>query len=149
MPRGCCRRCRAPAPHALALAVELALAVGARPLVLEAERHDRWSPAISHLPFLVASALTAAVAEVGADDPTVWDVAAGGFRDTSRVAASDTQMFFDILLTNRAAVLAQVKNFQEHLGALHDLLAAEDEAALRATLTASQQARAAWKPRRA
>jgi prephenate dehydrogenase len=58
-------------------------------------------------------------------------------------------MFLDILVTNRAAVLAQVKNFQEHLGALHDLLAAEDEAALRATLTASQQARAAWKPRRA
>jgi prephenate dehydrogenase len=60
-------------PEALALAAELAQAVGARPVVLEAARHDRLVASISHLPFLVASALTAAVAEVGADDPLVWD----------------------------------------------------------------------------
>ena len=42
------------------------------------------------------------------DDAAVWDLAAGGFRDTSRVAASDTRMFLDILMTNRPAVLAQV-----------------------------------------
>ena len=90
--------------------------MGARPLVLEPQRHDRLVASISHLPFLVASALTAAVADVGATDPTVWDVAAGGFRDTSRVAASDTQMFLDILLTNRQAVLEQVDAFALHLG---------------------------------
>jgi prephenate dehydrogenase len=57
-------------------------------------------------------------------------------------------MFLDILMTNRAAVLAQLARFQTQLGALHDLLAADDEAGLRATLSASQQARAGWKPRR-
>ncbi|MCB0151732.1 MAG: prephenate dehydrogenase, partial [Caldilineaceae bacterium] len=135
-------------PDALALATELALAVGARPLVLEAQRHDRLVASISHLPFLVASALTAAVAEVGADDPTVWDVAAGGFRDTSRVAASDTQMFLDILMTNRAAVLDQIDHFETQLGALRDLLAESDEAALREKLRESQAARAGWKAKR-
>jgi prephenate dehydrogenase len=92
-------------PAALALATELALAVGARPIVLEPARHDRLVASISHLPFLLASALVHAVNDVGADDPKVWELAAGGFRDTSRVAASDTRMFMDILLTNRAAVL--------------------------------------------
>ena len=135
-------------PDALALATELALAVGARPLVLEAQRHDRLVASISHLPFLVASALTAAVAEVGADDPTVWDVAAGGFRDTSRVAASDTQMFLDILMTNRAAVLDQIDHFETQLGALRHLLAESDEAALREKLRGSQVARAGWKQRK-
>lgn len=135
-------------PDALALAAELALAVGARPLVLEPQRHDRLVASISHLPFLVASALTAAVAEVGADDPTVWDVAAGGFRDTSRVAASDTQMFLDILMTNRTAVLEQIDRFETQLGALRDLLAADDEAALREMLRGSQKARAGWKQRK-
>ena len=48
----------------------------------------------------------------------MWELAAGGFRDTSRVAASDTQMFLDILLTNRAAVLAQVDAFAAELGEL-------------------------------
>ena len=135
-------------PDALALAAELALAVGARPLVLEPQRHDRLVASISHLPFLVASALTAAVAEVGADDSTVWDVAAGGFRDTSRVAASDTQMFLDILMTNRTAVLEQIDRFETQLGALRDLLAADDEAALREKLRGSQAARAGWKATR-
>lgn len=134
-------------PDALALATELALAVGGRPLLLEPERHDRLVASISHLPFLVASALTAAVAEVGDQDPTVWSVAAGGFRDTSRVAASDTQMFLDILLTNRTAVLAQLERFQADLGALHRLLDSSDEAGLRQRLTRTQQIRARWKPR--
>ncbi len=135
-------------PDALALAAELAIAGGARPLVLEPQRHDRLVASISHLPFLVASALTAAVADVGADDPTVWEVAAGGFRDTSRVAASDTQMFLDILMTNRAAVLEQIDRFEAHLDALRDLLAADDEAALREKLRKSQAARAEWKSTR-
>jgi len=134
-------------PDALALATELALAVGGRPLLLEPERHDRLVASISHLPFLVASALTAAVAEVGDQDPTVWSVAAGGFRDTSRVAASDTQMFLDILLTNRTAVLAQLERFQADLGALHRLLESSDEAGLRQRLVRTQQIRARWKPR--
>ena len=135
-------------PQALDLAVELAAAVGARPIVLEPARHDRLVASISHLPFLVASALTGAVAQVGASDPMVWDLAAGGFRDTSRVAASDTQMFLDILLTNRSAVLAQVDAFAAELGELRALLAQEDEAALRTKLTATQRQRAAWKPKR-
>ncbi len=132
-------------PQALELAAEMAQAVGARPLVVEAARHDRLVAAISHLPFLVASALTAAVAEVGAADPLVWELAAGGFRDTSRVAASDTQMFLDILLTNRAAVLAQIDRFSAELDGLRTLLAAEDEAALRAKLAATRQWRSGWK----
>jgi prephenate dehydrogenase len=134
-------------PDALALTTELVLAVGGRPLLLAPERHDRLVASISHLPFLVASALTAAVAEVGDQDPTVWAVAAGGFRDTSRVAASDTQMFLDILLTNRTAVLAQLERFQADLGALHRLLESSDEAGLRRRLVRTQQIRARWKPR--
>jgi hypothetical protein len=65
-------------------------------------------------------------------------VAAGGFRDTSRVAASDTQMFLDILLTNRTAVLAQLERFQADLGTLHRLLESSDEAGLRQRLVRTQ-----------
>ena len=110
MPPGCSRPCSAPPEH-WTWPPNWRSAVGARPVVLEPDRHDRLVASISHLPFLLASALTGAVAEVGAIDPLVWELAAGGFRDTSRVAASDTQMFLDILLTNRAAVLAQVDAF--------------------------------------
>ena len=132
-------------PAALTLAAELAQAVGARPVVLAPERHDRLVAAVSHLPFLLASALVHAVAQAGDDDPQVWKLAAGGFRDTSRVAASDTRMFLDILFTNRAAVLEQLDAFACHLGEVRRLLAAGDEAALERKLAQSQRARSDWK----
>ena len=99
----------------VALSQELVEAVGARPVVLPPARHDQLVATISHLPFLAASALVHTTKAVGDDDPAVWDLAAGGFRDTSRVAASDTRMFLDILLTNQPAVLAQLDNYMEHL----------------------------------
>jgi len=127
------------------LATELTLAVGARPVILEAQRHDRLVASISHLPFLLASALVHAVSQTGTDDEMVWKLAAGGFRDTSRVAASDTRMFMDILMTNRVAVLEQLDTFTRHITEIRTLLAQTDEAALRDKLTVSQQARAGWK----
>lgn len=130
---------------ALALATELAQAVGARPIVLDPQRHDGLVAAISHLPFLLASALVHAVADVGDHDPLVWDLAAGGFRDTSRVAASDTRMFMDILATNREAILAQIDCFDAHLHELRALLADGKEAALSAKLARSQALRAQWR----
>ncbi|MCB0130777.1 MAG: prephenate dehydrogenase [Caldilineaceae bacterium] len=135
------------APAALELATELVTAVGAHPVVLDAVRHDRLVASISHLPYLLASALVDAVAQVGADDPTVWELAAGGFRDTSRVAASDTQMFLDILLTNRPAVLEQIDRFAGELAELRRLLDAADEETLRVKLDQSQAKRSWWQQR--
>ena len=132
----------------VALATELVEAVGARPVVLPPARHDRLVAAISHLPFLAASALVHTAAEVGDDDAAVWNLAAGGFRDTSRVAASDTRMFLDILMTNRPAVLAQLDTYLHHLSELRDLIEQGDESQLAAKLTVSQRARAAWRPAR-
>jgi prephenate dehydrogenase len=132
----------------VSLSTELVEAVGARPVVLAPERHDRLVATISHLPFLAASALVHTAKQVGKDDPTVWELAAGGFRDTSRVAASDTRMFLDILMTNQPAVLAQLDNYIDQLTELRTLIKNDDEAALAAKLTISQAARAQWKPKR-
>jgi prephenate dehydrogenase len=129
-------------PHALALARELAEAAGARPLVLAAARHDRLVAAISHLPYALAVALVLAAAEVGAEDGTVWELAASGFRDTSRLAASDVSMMLDILLTNRAAVGDALRRAAAQLGQLADLIAAGDEENLCARLRAAHDRRA-------
>jgi prephenate dehydrogenase len=132
----------------VALSLELVEAVGARPVVLQAERHDRLVATISHLPFLAASALVDTTLDVAGEDPMVWELAAGGFRDTSRVAASDTRMFLDILMTNQPAVLAQLDNYIEQLSELRTLIHNDDEKALAAKLAISQAARAHWKPKR-
>ena len=131
-------------PEALALATELVEVVGAKPVVLEPERHDRLVASISHLPYLLASALVDAVADVGRTDPTVWELAAGGFRDTSRVAASDTRMFLDILMTNRSAVLEQLDCFASHVDELRSMLDVGDENGLGVLLERSQVVRSEW-----
>ena len=118
----------------------LARAIGARPVVLDPEAHDRAVAAISHLPYAIAVALVRAVDDGG--DATTWSLAASGFRDTTRVAGSDVDMMLDILLTNRAAILARLDGFSAHLEALRSALDAGDETTLRAQLAAAQERRA-------
>ena len=129
-------------PQALALARELGVAVGGRPIVIDADRHDRMVAAISHLPYSLAIALILTVAEIGAEDELVWKLAASGFRDTSRLAASDVRMMVDILLTNRAAVSNVLRQARAHLDHLADLLDAGDEDHLRALLVSAYEQRA-------
>lgn len=132
-------------PGATQLIFDLAEAVGARPRLLAAERHDKLVAAISHLPHTLATALVLAAQQVAEDDPAVWEVAASGFRDTSRVAASDVTMMLDILLTNRAAVGHMLALAQGQLARLAEALAAEDEATLRKLLEkASRQRKAMY-----
>ncbi len=128
-------------PQALSLARKLSVAVGGRPIVIDADRHDRLVAAISHLPYSLAVALMLTVAEIGAEDELVWKLASSGFRDTSRLAASDVRMMVDILLTNRAAVSGVLCQARAHLDRLADLLAAGDEDNLRALLVAAYDQR--------
>lgn len=136
-------------PSTQALIEGMIAFIGARALVLDPARHDRLVAAISHLPYLAACSLMAHVLSVAKQDPTVWDVAASGFRDSSRVAASDVNMLLDILLTNRAAVLAAVDSYQDKLANLRAHLEASDEAGLQALLAEAAAARRWWGQRSA
>lgn len=123
----------------LAVARELVEAVGAHPLILDPATHDRAAAAISHLPYTLAAALVNTVA--AGNEPLAWSLAASGFRDTSRVAASDVDMMLDILLTNRLPLLDWMRLYMRQLAALYDALAEQDEAALRKLLSAAQEMR--------
>jgi len=131
-------------PEALALARELVDFIHARALELTSERHDRLVAAISHLPYLGASALVWHVMGVAESDPAVWDVAASGFRDSSRVAASDVRMLLDILMTNRPAVLDAVDDYIGRLTELRDALEWQDEETLAAQLQSIAETRRNW-----
>jgi prephenate dehydrogenase len=128
-------------PESLALGESLARAVGAHPLILEPERQDFLVGTVSHLPYLLACSLVSTADATTSADPAAWEIVAGGFRDTSRVAGSDVTMMLDILLTNRAKVLKAVGAYQAQLQSLADLLQAGDEEGLRARLAAIRQTR--------
>lgn len=138
----CPTRRTTPATRVRALA--LAEAVGANPIEMEAHRHDHLVAAISHLPYLISSAFVATVAQQSNNDPAVWQLAAGGFRDTSRLAASDIRMMSDILSTNTRAVATLLAHFRVQLAILETLLIEDDEAKLAEWLSNARDARVDW-----
>jgi prephenate dehydrogenase len=90
-------------------------ALGARPFVTEASTHDRAVAFFSHLPQLVSSGLASMIVDQGVDEFLPLDLAAGGFRDVTRLAESPYSVWRDICLTN-------IENIQSALGALIDKL---------------------------
>ena len=126
--------------RALALVQEMIRAIGARLLVLSPEKQDALVAMTSHLPYLVACALMQTA--IIKNDEQLWTVAASGFRDTSRLAASDLTMMLDILLTNREAILGALKEYRSELEKFTALVESADENALRAALSQAQQRRA-------
>lgn len=126
---------------AFATVKALAENAGANTLELDAQRHDQLVAWISHLPYAVSAALASTVDAASLNDAAVYRVAAGGFRDTTRIAGSDVSMMLDILLTNRDAVLNSVRDFQFTLDQFTAMLERRDEAGLRAFLSAAAEAR--------
>ncbi len=131
-------------PAARQRALELVQAINAVAVEMDAARHDRLVAGISHLPYLLSAALVRTVAEEAKFDPRVWELAAGGFRDTSRLAASDVTVMLDILSTNTAAVARLLALFRMQLAALEVALIAQDGAQLRAILENVREARQEW-----
>jgi len=96
----------------------LVTALGGRPLVLEPAQHDRIAAAVSHLPQLMATALVNTVGRLDSDSDLALRMAAGGFRDLTRIASSPYAMWRDICQTNAGPVRDLI---QTYIGALIDL----------------------------
>lgn len=131
-------------PAARLRALALVETLGALPIEMEAERHDQIVAGISHLPYLLSAALVATVANQAEHDAAYWELAAGGFRDTSRLAASDVTMMGDILSTNTQAVATLLAQFRMQLAMLETMLISGDDRRLHQSLKPIRQARKEW-----
>lgn len=140
----------ATAPETLQLVSSLLRGFGARVLALAPGRHDELVALVSHLPQLAASALADVAGEVVAEaGEVVLAIAGGGFRDTTRVAASDAALWRGILSGNRDAVLAALSRYQARLADLRDALEVGDDEALEAVLARASTARRRLVPKAA
>ncbi len=124
----------------------LAKRVGARTREIGVERHDALLSHASHLPFVLSSTMVYTTEQFSQNDSDVWQVMAGGYRDTSRVAASDATMWIDILLTNADAILGTIRDFQFNLDQFAAMLERRDEAGLAAFMARAAAARKAKYP---
>lgn len=131
-------------PAARLRAASFVETLGAVPIEMEAQRHDQIVAGISHLPYLLSAALVATIANQARQDIAYWELAAGGFRDTSRLAASDVTMMGDILSTNTQAVATLLAQFRMQLAMLETLLIAGDDQRLGQSLQPIRQARKEW-----
>ena len=129
--------CPLPCEDVPADALWLVEAVGARPVVLEADRHDHLVATVSHLPQLVAVALVETAAELGDD---ALALAAGGFRDMTRIASSPFGLWGDIYESNALAVGDALEALMARLHE-HGELISRQPAALRASFEQAAQHR--------
>ena len=118
-------------------------AIGAQVLRMSPENHDAAFAAVSHLPHLLAFACFSAIANqpAGCD---FLSLAGPGFRDFTRIAASDPAVWRDILLANREEVLKQSQRFRFALDALEHVMQAGNSQALEDLIRSASSARSGW-----
>jgi prephenate dehydrogenase len=117
--------------------------IGARVSLLAAGDHDRIFAAVSHLPHLLSFALVSELAS-RPDAAELFAFAAGGFRDFTRIAASSPEMWRDIALQNRAALLAELDRYGVRLAVFRELIEKGDGPALERLMAEARSARTAW-----
>ena len=134
-----------PDTRAAALATVQALwtAAGAQVETLDAALHDRIFAAVSHLPHLAAFALVDELA-CRADSDAYFRFAASGFRDFTRIAGSSPEMWRDIALANRDALVTELDAYLASLQALRQAVTEEDANALLKLFSRAREARENW-----
>jgi len=103
-------------PALRTVAEKILAIISAQPLWIDADTHDRWAAATSHLPYLLSAALVISTPQ------EVAPLIGPGFQSASRLAASDTTMMQDILITNQAQVLAALCRYRAALDQIEDAL---------------------------
>ncbi len=115
-------------------------AAGATVIEMDAVHHDAVLAATSHLPHILAFTLVDSIARLG-DSGEVFEFAAGGFRDFSRIASSDPVMWRDICIANGDAIQLLVENYIEDLLAVNEAIRSQDGERLLELFTRAKQVR--------
>jgi prephenate dehydrogenase len=116
---------------------------GAKLFCMQPAEHDRVFAAVSHLPHLLSYALVDRVA-CHPNGKQLFDYAAGGFRDFTRIASSHPEMWRDICIANRKALLAELGGYQRELAEVKQLLKKGDAAGLEKIFARARAARNKW-----
>lgn len=114
-------------PKFVKKAAALWRSLGAKPILLDAKKHDRILSWISHLPHAVASALVSSLVSEFKRYPETRKFTAGGFLDTTRIAASSAAMWREIFLDNKINVLRDIMRFKKELTRLEKFIRNSDE----------------------
>jgi prephenate dehydrogenase len=130
-------------PELVQKATDVWSAIGAQVLRMTPENHDAAFAAVSHLPHMLAFAFFNSVAKQPAGRDFL-SLAGPGFRDFTRIAASDPEVWRDILMSNREEILKQSMRFRHTLDALEHVIKTSNAEALEDLIRSASDARAGW-----
>jgi prephenate dehydrogenase len=136
------------APEAVERVAAMWRATGALVRDMNAEQHDRVLASVSHLPHVLSFALVEQILS-SPDAALKFSFAAGGFRDFTRIAASSPEMWRDVCVANRVALLEEIDAYAAVLARLRTAIDNADGAALEAVFARSRTARTEWQEQRA
>lgn len=129
---------------------ELVTSIGARVIALPREDHDEAVAVVSHVPHIMASSLVQLASRHADDQQALMRLAAGGFKDSTRIAAGSPELWCGIAFDNKDALSDGLDEIQGIIGAFADALASDDRASLTTLLVDAAAARralpAAWVP---
>ena len=128
------------APEAVARVRDMWQQAGAKVVETSVRHHDDILAATSHLPHLLAFSLVDTLTKLG-ETQEIFEFAAGGFRDFTRIASSDPQMWHDICVHNEPALLKVLERFESDLGRLRQAIANNDGEYLLQVFTHAKSAR--------
>ncbi|MFZ5985623.1 MAG: prephenate dehydrogenase/arogenate dehydrogenase family protein [Bacillota bacterium] len=106
----------------ISLMTEIIEGIGAIPVGIDAQEHDKIAAIISHVPHVIASALVSLVKNSDSSDGKMQLLAAGGFKDITRIASSSPQMWENIILSNKQEVKEALNNFIEALNSFNEYI---------------------------
>jgi prephenate dehydrogenase len=115
--------------------------IGANVVAVSAEEHDRLVAIASHVPHLLAGALMNEASRVAEQDGVLLQLAAGGFRDMTRIAAGDPTIWPDVLFENRAAIIQTLEKLERRLTSLRQALASDRRDVIEQSLRTAASAR--------
>ena len=130
-------------PELIQKATDVWAAIGSHVLRMTPENHDAAFAAVSHLPHILAFALL----QLGSRQPAGRDylsLGGPGFRDFTRIAASNPEVWRDILMANREEILKQTQRFRHALDAMEHVVKTGNTEALEALIRSASDARAGW-----
>lgn len=128
-------------PDAFAVVQHVITECGAETIAVSADRHDECVALVSHVPQLAATTLMTVAANAGTDDRILLRLAAGGFRDMTRIAASNPAIWPDICIQNREAILRALDAYQRQLELARLMVETQDRDGLFALMTDARAAR--------
>ncbi len=130
--------------NALSTIVNFAEGLGSQTVMMSPEQHDASAAIISHVPHVLAAAILKLAAEEQGRSGKVFELAAGSFRDLTRIALSPPEIWRDVCLSSKDAITSELKRFEEILSEVRSQIESGDDQALLQLFSDGKQIRETW-----